>query len=40
MDVFQAIRSRRSIRKYLDRPVANTYLQLVLEAGRLAPLIT
>jgi len=37
MDVFEAIRSRRSIRKYLDRPVEEETLKQILEAGRLAP---
>ena len=37
MDVFQAIQTRRSIRKYQDRPVEEDKLQRVLEAARLAP---
>ncbi len=37
MDVMTAIRSRRSIRSYQDRPVEEEKLDLVLEAGRLAP---
>ena len=37
MDVFEAIRSRRSIRSYLDKPVEEEKLRQVLEAGRLAP---
>ncbi|MBN2028646.1 nitroreductase family protein [bacterium] len=37
MDVFQAIRTRRSIRHYLDRPVEEEKLRQVLEAARLAP---
>ncbi|RKY64962.1 MAG: nitroreductase [Candidatus Latescibacterota bacterium] len=37
MDVMTAIRSRRSIRSYQDRPVEQEKLDLVLEAGRLAP---
>lgn len=37
MDVFEAIRTRRSIRSYSDRPVEEAKLQQVLEAGRLAP---
>ena len=37
MDIFEAIRTRRSIRKYQDRPVENEKLQAVLEAVRMAP---
>ncbi len=37
MDVFEAIRNRRSIRKYLDLPVEWDKVGSVLEAGRLAP---
>ena len=37
MDVFEAIRSRRSIRSYLDKPVEEEKLIQVLDAGRLAP---
>lgn len=37
MDVFEAIRTRRSIRSYADRPVEEEKLRQVLEAGRLAP---
>lgn len=37
MDVFEAIRSRRSIRSYLDKPVEEEKLTKVLDAGRLAP---
>jgi len=37
MDLMQAIRARRSIRDYLDRPVEEEKLLAVLEAGRLAP---
>lgn len=37
MDVMEAIRSRRSIRRYRARPVEEEKLKLVLEAGRLAP---
>ena len=37
MDLMQAIRARRSIREYLDRPVEEEKLLAVLEAGRLAP---
>lgn len=37
MSVQTAIRERRSIRAYQDKPVENEKLKLVLEAGRLAP---
>ena len=37
MDVFEAIKARRSIREYLEREVEEEKLQRVLEAGRLAP---
>ncbi len=37
MDVSDAIRNRRSIRKYLDLPVEWDKVGSVLEAGRLAP---
>lgn len=37
MDLMEAIRGRRSIRSFLDRPVEEEKLQAVLEAGRLAP---
>lgn len=37
MEVMQAIRDRRSIRDYQDRPVPDESLHSVLEAGRLAP---
>lgn len=37
MDVMQAIRTRRSIRKYQDRPVESQKLHQLLEAARLAP---
>lgn len=37
MDVFEAIKSRRSVRKFLDAPVEPEKLQAVLEAVRLAP---
>ena len=37
MDVFEAIRLRRSIRSFEDRPVEDEVLEQVLEAGRLAP---
>jgi nitroreductase len=37
MELMEAIRTRRSIRKYLDKPVEDDKLQAVLEAVRLAP---
>jgi nitroreductase len=37
MNVFEAIKSRRSIRSYLDKPIEQEKLLRVLEAGRLAP---
>jgi len=37
MDLFEAIRTRRSVRKFIDRPVEEEKLQAVLEAVRMAP---
>jgi nitroreductase len=37
MDLFEAIRTRRSVRKYQDKPVEEEKLQAVLEAVRMAP---
>lgn len=37
MDVLSAIKGRRSIRKYSDKPVAEEKLLKVLEAARLSP---
>ena len=37
MDTLQAIKERRSIRKYQDKPLEEEKLQAVLEAARLAP---
>lgn len=37
MDVLEAIRTRRSIRKYQDKPVEEEKLNKVLEAARLSP---
>lgn len=37
MKVFDAIKSRRSIRSFLDKPIEEEKLLRVLEAGRLAP---
>jgi nitroreductase len=37
MELWEAIRKRRSIRKYKEQPVEEEKLDRVLEAGRLAP---
>jgi nitroreductase len=37
MDVFEAIRIRRSIRKFRPKPIPDEKLEMILEAGRLAP---
>ncbi len=37
MDVYEAIRKRKSVRSFLDRPVEEEKLDRVLEAARLAP---
>jgi nitroreductase len=37
MDVLQAIRDRRSIRKYVPEPVSEEQVTQILEAGRWAP---
>jgi nitroreductase len=37
MEVFEAIRRRRSVRTYLPDPVPQDKLKRILEAGRLAP---
>jgi nitroreductase len=37
MELWDAIRRRRSIRKYKDQPIEQEKLDRVLEAGRLAP---
>ena len=37
MQLMDAIRTRRSIRDYLNRPVEEVKLQRILDAGRLAP---
>jgi nitroreductase len=37
MDVYEAIKLRKSVRSYLSKPVEEDKLQRVLEAGRLAP---
>jgi len=37
MDVFEAIGIRRSIRKFRPKPIPDEKLEMILEAGRLAP---
>jgi nitroreductase len=37
MNVFEAIRTRRSVRRYKTDPVEENKLQRILEAGRLSP---
>ena len=37
MDVMEAIMTRRSVRKWLDKPVPEECVQQILEAGRWAP---
>ena len=37
MKVFDAIKKRRSVRRYLDKPIEEEKIRAVLEAGRLAP---
>jgi nitroreductase len=37
MELFEAIKSRRSIRKFRSEPIPNHYVDELLEAGRLAP---
>ena len=37
MDVVDAIKTRKSVREYLNKPVEDEKLKIVLEAGRLAP---
>lgn len=37
MDVFEAIRTRRSIRRFADRPVEDEKIQGILEAARQSP---
>lgn len=37
MDIFEAIKTRRSIRKYSDKPAEDEKLRSVLEAVRMAP---
>jgi nitroreductase len=37
MDAFEAIKNRRSIRRYLDKPLPRDLIFQVVDAGRLAP---
>ena len=37
MNVVDAIKTRKSVREYLDKPVEDEKLNVILEAGRLAP---
>jgi nitroreductase len=37
VDTFTCVRTRREVRDYLDKPISDQSLQIVLEAGRLAP---
>lgn len=37
MDVYDAIRTRKSVRSYLDKPVPDTVLRRLLDAARMAP---
>ena len=37
MDIFEAIKTRRSIRRFLDKPVEEKKLKTILEAVRMAP---
>ena len=37
METWDAIRSRRNVRQYTNRPIAREDLELILEAGRRAP---
>ena len=37
MDVLDAIKTRKSVREYLDKPVEDKKLNMILEAARLAP---
>ena len=37
MDIFDAIATRRSVRKYTDRPVTDEDIRTVLEAAMMAP---
>ncbi|MFQ6081449.1 MAG: nitroreductase family protein [Candidatus Bathyarchaeia archaeon] len=37
MEVFEAIKNRRSVRKYKAKPVPDEFIEKILEAGRWAP---
>ena len=37
MNILEAIKTRKSVRSYLDKPVEDEKLQMVLEVARLAP---
>src|SRR5512146_869307 len=37
MDVLEAIRTRRSVRKWLNQPVSDELVEKILDAGRWAP---
>ena len=37
MDFFEAVKTRRSIRKYLKQPIPSDKLEMIFEAARLAP---
>jgi len=37
MDVFEAVKTRRSIRKFHPKPIPDEKLEMILEAARLAP---
>ena len=37
MELYEAIRRRKSVRRYVDRPVEEEKLRRILEAARLAP---
>ncbi len=37
MDVYDAIRARKSVRSYEEKPVSKETLERILEAGRIAP---
>jgi nitroreductase len=37
MDIFEAIKTRRSIRRFLDTPLEDEKLQKILESVRMSP---
>src|SRR3954467_12765910 len=37
METWDALRARRNVRQYDDRPIARDHLERILEAGRRAP---